>query len=272
MGLLSIFQRRAEGGEAAEPTADAVAAARAQARQRLIGAALLLGAALVVFPLLFESKPRPPGAEPTIELPRQPASAPAKALPAPPPGPAAAASAAAAPAEIVERAEDQGREVAPPAAAQAPADAPPPPAKPASAEHPRRSAEAAQAEAEAARQRTQAQAKAKAKAAADAEAARAQALLDSASDEATPPAATAASAAPSARVVVQVGAYTDADKLREARRRVEKLGFKTYTQVVQVDGSARTRVRIGPFASKAEADRAAARVKAAGLPVAILAL
>ena len=82
----------------------------------------------------------------------------------------------------------------------------------------------------------------------------------------------AAASAAGARVVVQVGAYTEPAKLKEARAKVEKLGFKTYTQVIEVDGAKRTRVRIGPFATKAEADKAAARIKASGLPAAILAL
>ena len=73
-------------------------------------------------------------------------------------------------------------------------------------------------------------------------------------------------------MVVQVGAYTEPAKLKEARQKVEQLGFKTYTQVIEVDGTKRTRVRVGPFATKAEADKAAARIKASGLPVAILAL
>jgi DedD protein len=90
---------------------------------------------------------------------------------------------------------------------------------------------------------------------------RAQALLDG----------QAASGA-GARTVVQVGAYGEADKLREARQKLEKLGLKTYTQVVEVDGAKRTRVRVGPFASRAEADKAAARIKAAGLPAAVLTL
>jgi DedD protein len=76
----------------------------------------------------------------------------------------------------------------------------------------------------------------------------------------------------SVRLVVQVGAYTDADKLREARQKVEKLGMKTYTQVVEGEGAKRTRVRVGPFATREEADKAAARIKAAGLPVAVLTL
>jgi DedD protein len=97
---------------------------------------------------------------------------------------------------------------------------------------------------------------------------RAQALLDG------KPAAkpVAASAAGNARIVVQAGAYTDAAKLREARAKVEKLGFKTYTQVVEGEGGKRTRVRVGPFATKAEADKAAAKLRAAGLQANLLAL
>ena len=42
----------------------------------------------------------------------------------------------------------------------------------------------------------------------------------------------------------------------------------------ELDGAKgrRIRVRVGPFASRAEADKAAARVKALGLPAAILTL
>ncbi|MFY9509713.1 MAG: SPOR domain-containing protein, partial [Rubrivivax sp.] len=84
--------------------------------------------------------------------------------------------------------------------------------------------------------------------------------------------AAAAAAAKEGRFVVQVGAYTDATALREARQKVEKLGLKTYTQVVETDAGKRTRVRVGPFATREEADGAGARLKAAGLPVAILTL
>jgi len=92
--------------------------------------------------------------------------------------------------------------------------------------------------------------------------ARAQALLEG---KATP-------AAASGRFVVQVGAYSDDAALRSARQRVERLGLKTYTQVVETGAGKRTRVRIGPYASRDEADAAAARVKGAGLPANILAL
>ena len=93
------------------------------------------------------------------------------------------------------------------------------------------------------------------------EALRAQALLEGKPVAAAP--ASAASEAKAARFVVQVGAFTDAATLREARQKVEKLGLKTYTQVVETEGGKRTRVRVGPFDTRDEAEKAAARIKAA---------
>jgi len=74
------------------------------------------------------------------------------------------------------------------------------------------------------------------------------------------------------RFVVQVGAFADAGVAREARAKVDKLGLRTYTQAVDTDNGKRIRVRLGPFASRDEADKAAAKVKAAGLPAAVLTL
>lgn len=257
MGLLSFFKRNIESPAGDVPAADAVAQARVRARRRLIGATVLLGIGVVGFPLLFETQPRPIPVDIPIEIPRKesapplvlptaraplaaPAatpSAPRTTVPAEAPAadaPAAASTARpAAPPIVTERAADQGRELSAPASAPAARTA----AAPASA---------------VARSTTEAQ--------------RAQALLEG---RAAPP---KASEPGSMRLVVQVGAYTDADKLREARQKVEKLGMKTYTQVVEGEGAKRTRVRVGPFATREEADKAAARIKAAGLPVAVLTL
>lgn len=286
MGLLSFLKRQPDADTpaplssspaSAEP--DAVAAARARARRRLLGATVLLGLGVIGFPLLFETQPRPIAMDIPIEIPRKEGAAPLVSPPAPPlarasaavvddgpatsrAGPGAAERATAVPSEIVERAGEQGIDVAaaptrpaasrqaepkPAVAALAPASkaaaAPPPSPKPAP------------------------QANANAKAAAD-DGARAKTLLEGGQPAAP---ATAASKG-DARVVVQVGAYTDAAKLAEARRKLEALGFKTYTQVVESEAGPRTRVRVGPFASRAEADKAAARVKSAGLPAAILTL
>lgn len=92
--------------------------------------------------------------------------------------------------------------------------------------------------------------------------ARAQALLDG--KEPAPAAA--------ARYIVQVGAYGENKAAQEMRAKVEKLGLKTYAQAVDTADGRRIRVRLGPFASRDEAERASAKLKGAGLPGAILTL
>jgi DedD protein len=74
------------------------------------------------------------------------------------------------------------------------------------------------------------------------------------------------------RLVVQVGAFADAAKAREVRLKLEKAGLKTYTQVADSKEGKRTRVRVGPFASQEEADKAAAKIKTLGLTATILSL
>jgi DedD protein len=100
-----------------------------------------------------------------------------------------------------------------------------------------------------------------AKATPPADAGRAQALL-----EAKP------AAAEGGRYVVQVGAFAEAESARETRQKVEKLGLKTYTQVAQTPSGSRIRVRIGPFGTRAEADAALAKARAAGLKPVVLTL
>ena len=68
-----------------------------------------------------------------------------------------------------------------------------------------------------------------------------------------------------ARFVVQVGAFAEAAAAQETRAKVEKLGLKSYTQVTETAAGNRVRVRIGPFATREEAERALAKTKAGGL-------
>ncbi|MDO4705369.1 MAG: SPOR domain-containing protein [Comamonadaceae bacterium] len=98
------------------------------------------------------------------------------------------------------------------------------------------------------------------------ESARARALLEGRQVD------TPANRSDQGRFIVQIGAFSDDAKVREVRQKLESLGLRTYTQVVQSGGSRATRVRVGPFANRAEADRAASRVKSANLPAAILSL
>jgi DedD protein len=103
-----------------------------------------------------------------------------------------------------------------------------------------------------------------------AEADRARALL-----EGKPPASAAAkpaAAASAERLVVQVGAFSEAAGARAVRQKLEGAGLKTYVHEAQTPDGKRIRVRVGPFENRADADKAAARVKALGLPAAVLTL
>ena len=84
--------------------------------------------------------------------------------------------------------------------------------------------------------------------------------------------AASASAEAAGRFVVQVGAFADVAKAQETRQKLERAGLKTYTHVAKTPQGDRTRVRVGPFSSRADADKAAARIKALALPAAVLTL
>ena len=241
MALSSLFKRKAQG-ESDTPTvaataADGVQKIRTRTRQRLIGAVVLVTLGVIGFPLLFESQPRPIPVDIPIEVPAQDKS-PALVLPAPKPE---AARVQAVPAVA---SDETVLDVA--AAKQPPAVAP-------SAS---RSAEVASVTAPA-------------KPAASSPAA----LPERAAAPVTKPASEPASQpAVEPRFVVQVGAFADPASARDIRLKLEKLGLKTYAQTVDTDAGKRTRVRIGPFTSRAEADKAAARVREAGVTPAVLKL
>ena len=79
-----------------------------------------------------------------------------------------------------------------------------------------------------------------------------------------------ADAAP--RFVVQVGAFTDEAKIKDVRSKLEKAGLKTYIHVAQTKDGKRTRVRIGPFDTKAEAEKTVKKIKALNITAAVLTL
>lgn len=74
------------------------------------------------------------------------------------------------------------------------------------------------------------------------------------------------------RYVVQVGSFAEEGRARDARARLERAGLKNYTQAVETKEGRRVRVRAGPFASKAEAERAAEKIKKLDLPASVLSL
>ena len=269
MGLLSFFQRRAarEGAPPVTVEPGSVEAARTRARRRLIGAAVLVALGVIGFPLVFDTAPRPLPVNIPIEIPAKDAVPPLAPPKAAPGRSAAGASAVgrvatAEPAPLLtESASEAGRELPAPvekAEATEPRPAPAPP--PASAAAPR----AVPAEPRPAASKAPARP-------ASAESARALAALEGRTGESgAPPAADAAPAG--GRFVVQVGAFSEPNSARDARARVEKLGLKAYTQVVETSGGKRIRVRVGPYGDRVEAEKAAAQIKQAGLSSAVLTL
>ena len=293
MGLLSFFKRAEDNKTAAKPVAeglDAVQQLRLRARRRLIGAAVLVVAGVIAFPLVFETQPRPVPVDLPIEIPKKdglpPLNVPAATAPA-----ASAERHAAAPAE-------QGagivNEVPPPVAEPAkPAetsrqDARPEPRKEADSKaepriepkpEPRKPADKAPEKlqdkpvakpAEKPAEKPQDKAHPRPQSERDADAARAQALLEG--REPPKPADRKPDAVAGARFIVQVGAFAEAKAAQDVRSKVERLGLKTYTQAIETPEGKRIRVRVGPFASREEADRAAAKLRGGGLSGTVLTL
>lgn len=271
---LPFFRNKAPAGEPAKPPRRAAAAAaaaaaddgpvqaaRVQARRRLIGALVLLAIGVVGFPVLFETTPRPLPVNTPILVPE---GTPARAVTGSVPAPAARPTPTLPP-------PDAGNEVpvvaaaAPASAASptAPSAAPPQPAAPVklavmtptpggdSASSPgvltppKRTAPRADPP-----------------------------VAASAAPQVSTPARMASSPALAAtgRFVVQVGAYNDVERLKAARQKLEKMGLKTFTQDVETPSGKRTRLRVGPWSNRAEAEAAAAKLKAAGMQANILAL
>jgi DedD protein len=229
---------------ASASSAESVEVVRKRARHRLIGASILILIAVLGFPLIFDSQPRPVPVDIAIEIPSRstvkpgtpivspapPQVAPAPAAPTAPTSPATSTQSAV-PSPVPAQASLQAQEEIVPkssAAASVPssADVPGPAPK--------------------------------------AQASRTPAAPGGKQESAAAPG--------SSRVVVQVGAYADPAKARETRQKLEKAGLKTYTQVVETKDGQRTRVRVGPYSSREEAEQVAAKIKALDLPASILAL
>ena len=264
------------GASAAQP--ESMDVVRKRAKHRLIGASVLVLAGVVGFPLLFDTQPRPIDIDMPIEIPGKntvkPLALPAKpavgaaALPAtkqsPTPSPAPDALTVTTASSLTPK-EEVVTDKAPgslPGLPNIPAAAPKsiaPTAPKIEAKIDSRPAVKAE---------TKPEPKSESKPASKAgDGARAKALLDGQASLAATPAALT-----EGRKVVQVGAFADADKANDVRQRLEKAGLKTYTHVADTKDGKRIRVRVGPFDSKAEADKAASKIKALDLPAAILTL
>ncbi len=287
-------------------SAESVESMRRRARHRLIGAAVLVAAGVVGFPLLFDTQPRPVAKDVPIELPERSAAkgSDTGALVAAPAAGAAGSGAAASGPTVV---------AVPPAArsSAAPggrdpvvatklmpngADAKRPDTvaqvesvpesdpttdrtrkttaeKPAEKPAERVAEKARPTERESAKTATGVERPGPKPTSRDElriakleESARARALLQGKSEKE----AAAAAASVGRRYVVQIGAFSEPERARLARAKAERAGVKTFMQETKIGADTWTRVRVGPFSTKAEADDAASKLKGVSLPASIL--
>ncbi len=239
---MAFFKFRSSDSEAQPPASagESLDLLRQRARQRLVGAAALVLAGVIGFPLVFDTQPRPVALDIPIDIPdkdkakpiviAQPTVAPADVVLAPGP---AEPEAVVPPAAAIEAAIDT--EVVLSTSKPVDKTVDKPQDKPGD-----NAADATQSTAD--------------------EAKKTRALLE------------AAAASTGARFVVQAGAFADAAAAKDARAKLERAGMKTYTHVADTKDGKRTRVRVGPVASLAEADKLAERIKKLDLPAQVLAL
>lgn len=280
---------------------ESVEAMRRRARHRLIGAAVLVLIGVVGFPLLFDTQPRPIPVNIPIEIPDQANSAP-EVVPstqvasqtAAPSGrvaanaslddgeevlapsartatPVTAAIAPAAGAAVTAAAVGTAAAVASQAKPEPKPDVKPQPkpeVKPERKPEPKPEKPKAEVKPEVKPEAKKPEAKPEPKHKPEApkvdEAARARALLEGRST--SEPAAPKEAAASNERFIVQIGAFAEVGKANEIK---VKLGAGAFTQTVDTKDGKRTRVRMGPFKSREEAEKAAARAKALGLPASV---
>ncbi len=278
--------RKGDGGKkatqpAAAPRTENIDAMRRRARHRLIGAAVLVLLGVVGFPMLFDTQPRPIPVDTPIEIPDRNKVAPL-VLPAAPgsaavPANAPTATPPAAHARVADSLAD-GEEMlastterpnpAAPVAALAPTKPEPRPEPKVVKPEVRVESKPEAPPAPKIVQKPEPKPEPAKPAPHVDDSARARALLEG---RTATPVATAASAQ-EGRFIVQIGAFADASKASEVRQKLERAGFKSYTQVVNTKDGQRTRVRVGPFDGRSAADKAAASIKALNLPASVLTL
>lgn len=220
----AFWRREQEGSEGRRPSnrpaddaaADPAAELRVRARRRLVGAAILLLAAVIVVPMLLDSTPRPVPESVRITVATDTAPPP-RAEPAP--------------------SEEARGEPAPP-----PTQDTPPAVPPAGTSAPPATA-----------------------------AVKAPAAAAPAKPGASTPAESRTAAPSGERFALQVAALSSAPAARDLAAQLKKAGFAAYTEAVSTASGTRHRVRVGPFASRDEAQRALERLRASGRSASLVA-
>ena len=285
--------RRAQDREADDPGLPE----KKRARRRLVGAVALALAVAVGLPMVLDSEPRPLASDIDIKIPAKDkpaavARTPGAAVPASatldgkeeivedvkPSKPAKPAAAAPSAEEVI--AADKARQEAETKAdlkAEAEAKAKAEALAKAKAENEAKSRQEAERKRETERRLAEAKAEAKAKADARAETERKQAEAkaakpapdNKASEDARAlailegKAAKPAAAESGQKFVLQVAALSDQGKVDELRKKLKDAGISSFTQ--KTPSGEITRVRVGPFTNKEEAEKVRAKLSGMGL-------
>ncbi len=182
---------------------------RRQARQRFVGAAMLVLIAVIALPFLLDTKPRLVSTDIAIDI-----QAPAATTPAPALAPAPPLSTPVPQTAVPDKPIQQ--DITTPAEVPKPELAKPEPAK-------------------------------------SDDGARAAALLNGTGYQ------------------IQAGSFTDKTKLVAVQGKLSQAGFENFTQdAIAKDGTAHTRIRLGPFATQAEANNVAARIGKLGIKTIVI--
>ncbi|MDB5842257.1 MAG: hypothetical protein JWQ23_4209 [Herminiimonas sp.] len=273
-----------KSGKQGNQAVDPVLPEKKRARRRLVGAIALVLAAVIGLPMFLDSEPKPLADDIAIDIPSRDRKLPAGArTPVPPAADAKIPPTAAldkneelieAPGADAASSKAEGRQglsgksvVKHESVKQEPARqeaAKPDTVKPESVKPESTRLEAAKQETQAEARRT-AKTESESRSAAPAadkatESARARALLEGKSDGE----ADKADKKPS-KFIIQVAALATQDKVDELQGKLKSAGIKSYTQKVVTDTGGRTRIRVGPFGSKEEAEKVRARLVKLGL-------
>ena len=252
---MAFFKFRKSGDEqpATPAQPESVEGMRKRAKYRLMGAAVLVLIGVIGFPMLFDKQPRPIAVDTPIEIPDR---SKVKSLIIPAPAVVQAIKPESV-APVLPTAPVEEVVISPKLEAKSPVA----PVLPAQAAIKKIATPEAKAIEKSVEKPTPV---AKSVTKAD-EGAKAQALLDGKTIEKK-------TDATEGRFIVQVGAFAETARAHEVRQKVEHAGLKTYTHVAQTKDGSRIRVRVGPFATRVEAEKAAEKIHRLALPAAILTL
>ncbi|WP_017773263.1 SPOR domain-containing protein [Paraburkholderia kururiensis] len=243
-----------------------------RARRRLVGAIALVVAAIVVLPMVLDSHPKPVTDDISIDIPNRPVAKASTAAqdtqagvapdnpPAPDVAPGASGLTSASPNVAVASSPAAGGKTA--ANAKSPtavtsstaSNAPSTQVAPSATTQSKTHSNAAQVANNAANNAANSQANSSARTA------RAESSTDAGKDAGSP------ASPPGARFAVQLGVFPDDASARNWAAKLKAAGVPAYTERrKQADGSMRTLLRAGPFADRAAASAAIAKVREAGL-------